>query len=347
MKKEILYNKKNKKDLIADLNREKFNRITCSFYKYVILEDLQKLRDRLYVEFSKQKIFGRIYLAEEGINAQVSIPEYNKKLFISYLDSIEEFKNLNLKGAIEEGESFYKLVIKIKNEIVAYKIDNTEYDMNRVGKYLNFNEFNDAIDNGAYVIDIRNQYESEVGRFENAILPDSDRSEDLLPIVKKLLDGHQDDKIIMYCTGGIRCEKASSYLIKQGFKDVNQLKGGIIQYTNDIKQNRGKTKFIGKNFVFDNRMGENITKDIISKCHQCNEISNKHINCNNPACHILFIQCDKCANKFNNCCSMECCNYLMLSAEEQKIIMKRKNIIFNGQKSDRLRPKLKEIYDRN
>ena len=340
MEKINLHNKKNKEDLLQDLNNENFSRMTISFYKYIKLNNLETLREELYIEWSKLKVLGRIYLAKEGINAQLSIPENNYKLFINTLFLRKKFKQIKIKHAIQEGTSFLKLTIKIKNEIVAYKLSNEKYDMNNVGKHLNYKEFNEGIDNGAVVIDTRNNYESEVGRFENAIIPDIDRSEDLLPEIKKLLIGKEENKILMYCTGGIRCEKASSYLIKQGFKDVNQLEGGIVNYANQINKNNIKSKFIGKNFVFDNRMGENITNDIISKCHQCNVSNNNHTNCNNEACHILFIQCKDCINKYNGCCSEKCKKFILLNKKERAIIIKEGKIIFNGSKSDILRPKL-------
>lgn len=343
MKKPALHNKKDRHTLLRELENENFSRITCSFYKYVKLTDLQELRDELFTNWSNLKILGRIYLSEEGINAQLSIPEENYQELLNQLHSRIEFEDIPIKNAIDEGISFLKLIIKVKNEIVAYKVSEDSYDINNVGNHLEFDEFNQAIDDGAVVVDMRNRYESEVGKFENAITPDIDRSEDLLPNVKKLLQGHQDDKILMYCTGGIRCEKASAYLIKNGFNDVNQLKGGIIQYGHDTRKNNEKSKFIGKNFVFDGRMGERITDEIISKCHQCNDPSDNHTNCKNQACHILFIQCRECGEKFDNCCSTDCAEFIQLPISEQKRIINEGQLKFNAQKSKRLRPKLNEI----
>ena len=338
-----LYNKKNKDDLRLELQKEDFKRITISFYRYVNLTDIDLLRDELYIEWRSLNILGRVYIATEGINAQLSIPEKKIDLFINKLYSRTYFNNIEIKKAVEEGESFYKLIIKVKNEIVAYKIPKNQYNMKTVGKHLNYLDFNKAIDNGATIVDVRNYYEAEVGKFENAIIPDIDRSEDLLPEIKRLLKGQEQNKILMYCTGGIRCEKASSYLIKNGFKDVNQLDGGIVKYANEIKKDNIKSKFIGKNFVFDSRLGENVTNDIISNCHQCNHRSNNHTNCENSACHILFIQCKKCSKKYLGCCSNKCLSYIQLDKEEQVDLIKNKNIIFNGTNSDRLRPKLKDF----
>ena len=341
MRKE-LFNKKNKEDLKLDLKNEDFDRVTISFYRYINLTNLEELRDQLYVKWRELNILGRVYIAEEGINAQLSVPEEKLNLFVDEVKSHKKFKDIIIKQAIVDGNSFYKLIIKIKKEIVAYKVTKNQYDMDTVGKHLNYKEFNDAIDNGATVIDVRNYYEGEVGKFENAIIPDIDRSEDLLPEIKKMLKGQENNKILMYCTGGIRCEKASSFLLKQGFNDVNQLDGGIIKYATDVKKKGVKSKFIGKNFVFDSRLGEQITDDIISNCHQCNNASNDHTNCENSDCHILFIQCDTCRKKYLGCCSNKCLGFIKLNDDEKKDLIS-KNIIFNGTNSDRLRPKLRDL----
>ena len=338
-----LYNQKNKDDLISELKNENFNRTTISFYKYVSLKNLDELRDSLYLEWKNLKILGRVYIAPEGINAQISIPNHNQELFKNHIKQYNCFDNINFKEAVIDGISFLKLVIKIKKEIVAYGIDSNKYDINVTGKHLNYKQFNKAIDDGAIIIDVRNYYEGEIGKFENAIIPDVSRSKELLPEIKKLLKNHKEDKILMYCTGGIRCEKASSYLLKNGFKDVSQLEGGIIKYAQDIKKNNEKSKFIGKNFVFDHRMGEQITNDIISNCHQCNHSCDLHTNCKNQSCHILFIQCEICENKYNGCCSNKCKDFIKLPKEEQKKIFTSGEIKFNAQLSKNIKPKLKEL----
>ena len=291
MKNKDLYNQKNKEKLLQDLEKENFKRITLSFYKYIELDNLEELRHTLFLEWNKLNVLGRIYLSVEGLNAQISVPEHNLNLFKQSINNNPVFKNVPLKFAIQEGLSFLKLTIKIKDAIVAYKISKNEYDMNKIGKHLNYKGYNQAIDDGATIIDMRNYYEGEVGKFKGAITPDVDTSMELLPEVKNILQGQEDDKILLYCTGGIRCEKASAYLIHHGFKNVNQLQGGIIQYASDVKKNNEESKFIGKNFVFDHRLGERITDDVISECHQCKEPSDNHTNCVNQACHILFIQC--------------------------------------------------------
>jgi len=345
MNKEILYNKKDRELLIKELKAEPFNRITCSFYNYIDIDDPQSFRNELYRDWNSINVFGRAYVASEGINAQVSCPEHQWEAFIRQINSCEYLRNVPIKRAIEDGSSFYKLTVKVKNEIVAYNIKDTEYDMNRVGEHLSAEKFNEKLDNpNTIAVDMRNYYESEVGRFENAIIPDVDTSRDLLPAVKKLLQGREADDILLYCTGGIRCEKASAYLINNGFENVSQLDGGIIQYAHQINEKNIKSKFIGKNFVFDNRMGESITDDIIGSCHQCDKPSDRHIDCGNDACHILIIQCDECCATYNGCCSKECKDFANLPLEEQQILRKDPDrVVSKARYSSRIKPKLKEM----
>ncbi len=324
MTKKKLYNIYGKKQLKDQLKNENFNRITCSFYNYHKIQNLEELRDFLYNDFSNIGILGRVYLSEEGINAQISVPEKYWNDFSDLITKYDFSKNIHIKSAIQEGASFLKLKIMIKKEIVAWGLDKKDYDMQHVGQHLNAKDFNNLIeDKNTVLIDIRNNYESEVGRFETAICPKSKRSKDLIKEVKKLIEDKKDKNIAMYCTGGIRCEKASSYLIKSGYKNVFQLNGGIIEYAHQIKKNKLPSKFIGKNFVFDDRLGERITNDIIAKCHLCESIADNHINCNNDACHILFIICKKCDKKLDGCCSIECQNIYHLPIEEQRKIRKK------------------------
>ena len=342
-----MYNKKSIIELKKSLKRESFNRITCSFYKYCFIDNPEGLRNKLYSDLIEQDILGRIYVSKEGINAQISIPEHNVEDFKFYIHSIDVFSDIKFKHAVEEGTSFLKLKILVRDEIVAYKVPEESYDMNKTGVHLKPLDFNRSIkEKDAIVVDMRNYYESEVGRFKNAIIPDAHFSKELLPKVAEVLEGKEDKKVHLYCTGGIRCEKASSYLIKKGFKEVYQLEGGIIQYAHDMKENDLKSEFIGKNFVFDDRMGERVTNDIIGKCHQCKTPSDDHKNCKNDACHLLFIQCDKCAEKYNDCCSNACNEFLQLDIETQKKLRKDENKKVSSAKlSTKFRPKLYKLFN--
>ena len=340
--KKKLYNQKNRSQLKSDLAAEKFSRLTCSFYRYVKIDNPNILRDKLYKEWVELNVLGRVYIAEEGINAQISIPEPVFDTFIGLLNKKDCLANMPLKYAVEEGQSFIKLAVRVKKEIVAYDIPSNEYNMDQVGKHLSSSEFNKAVDNpDSIVVDMRNYYESEVGHFNNAILPDVERSKDLLPEVKRLLKNNEEKEVLLYCTGGIRCEKASSYLLHHGFKNVKQLNGGIIQYAHDVKEKNLNSKFIGSNFVFDQRLEERITDDIISTCHQCGHSCDTHTDCLNQACHILFIQCEKCREKFNGCCSIECKDFASLPIDEQRVLRKDpKKVVSNTRNSASGKPRL-------
>ena len=319
-----LYNKIDKRVLKEQLEHSQEKRITLSFYQYHQLKDPQTFRDQLFEDWSELGVFGRTFVAKEGINAQISVPESNFEAFKEKLYAIPFLNGVRLNIAVDDnGKSFYKLKIKIRDKIVADGLNDESFDVTNKGIHLdaeNFNKLTEQED--TVVVDMRNHYESEVGHFENAILPDVDTFRESLPIVVKILEEHRDKHIVMYCTGGIRCEKASAYLKHNGFEKVYQLEGGIIKYAQDVNQKGLKNKFKGKNFVFDERLGEKIGEEIISKCHQCGELCDTHTNCANEGCHLLFIQCDECSRKYEGCCSESCQEILNLPEEEQKKLRK-------------------------
>ncbi len=295
-------------------------RTTISFYKYHPIENPQQFRDELYEKLEKLGVLGRIYIANEGINAQISVPEKNFQKFKEYLYSINFLYGIRLNIAVkDDGKSFWVLSVKVRKKIVADGIEDKSFSMENRGKYLNAEEFNKLTENSeTIVVDMRNYYEFEVGHFENAVEVSSDTFREQLPMAVEMLADKKDRNIIMYCTGGIRCEKASAYLLHNGFTKVFHLEGGIIEYARQVKKQNLKNKFKGKNFVFDNRLGEQITEEIISNCHQCGEKSDTHRNCENIACHLLFIQCDKCREEFEGCCGEKCRKIKHLPADEQK-----------------------------
>tara|TARA_E500000178_G_C17010479_1_gene750275 strand:- start:1208 stop:2236 length:1029 start_codon:yes stop_codon:yes gene_type:complete len=322
-----LYNKLSKKDRIKLIEKAGEKRFTLSFYKYELIKNLEIFRNFLFVQFNSIDVLGRIYIANEGINAQLSLPAKNIYLLKKILDEISFLKNVRLNIAIEhDNQSFLKLKIKIRDKIVADGLGNDQYDLKNNGIHVNASEFNELLnDKNTIAIDMRNHYESEIGHFEGANLPDVDTFRESLPIINKKYSKHKKDKkILMYCTGGIRCEKASAYLMQNGYENVFQLDGGIIEYTRQVKSQDIQNKFIGKNFVFDNRRSERISQKIISKCHQCGSKCDDHVNCNNEACHLLFIQCEKCRIKYNGCCSTDCEEIYRLPVDDQKKLRKGK-----------------------
>ncbi|MDL5049446.1 rhodanese-related sulfurtransferase [Oscillatoria amoena NRMC-F 0135] len=318
-----LYNRIEGKLLKEQLHSApRLSRTTLSFYKYHHLPDPKSFRDQLYVLLNTLGVLGRIYVATEGINAQLNVPTENLEAFRKSLYSINFLNKVRLNIAVDDnGKSFFKLKILVRNKIVADGLKDTSFDVTDCGVHVSAKEFNDlADDSNTIIIDMRNHYESEVGRFKNAICPDVDTFREELQIAEDLMANHKGKNLLMYCTGGIRCEKASAWMKYKGFKNVFQLEGGIIEYARQVREQGLESKFIGKNFVFDERLGERITDDIISSCHQCGTPCDDHTNCKNDGCHLLFIQCEACAGKFNGCCSEECQEIVMLPADKQKEI---------------------------
>ena len=343
----VLHNKISNEELKVLLMQETEARITVSFYQYFPVQNPQEFRDHLYKNLSTLNVFGRIYIAKEGINAQASIPQSKFEAFKQFLYSIEHLNGIRINIAVDDdGKSFWVLKVKVRHQIVADGIEDASFSMQHKGRYVNAEQMNDLMkEKNTVIIDMRNHYEYEVGHFEKALEIPSDTFREQLPMAVDMMKGNEDKNIIMYCTGGIRCEKASAFMLHKGFKNVFHLEGGIINYAQQVKQHGLESKFIGKNFVFDNRLGERITEDVIAKCHQCGAACDVHVNCKNNGCHLLFIQCTACAEKFNGCCSSECCNTLHLPVQRQKEIRKGINNgknIFNKSKL-RLRPKLSEI----
>jgi len=345
----LLHNRVDKNVLKKRLQEENLKRVTLSFYRYVILENPPLMRDQLYKEWKELNVLGRIYIAREGINAQISVPQENWDAFQDTLQAVPAFNKMPLKKAVEDdGKSFYKLAVKVRSKIVADGLKDDAFDVTNVGRHLTAAEFNRAMEiPDSIVVDMRNHYESEIGYFEGAIKPQADTFRDELPLVAELLKDKKDKKVLLYCTGGIRCEKASAYLKHQGYKDVNQLHGGIIDYARQVKALGLESKFKGKNFVFDERLGERISSEIISTCHQCGKPCDTHTNCANADCHLLFIQCEECKTNYLGCCTPECKTIAELPIEEQRKLRKGKikkdtHAVYKS----RLRPNLKEIFNR-
>jgi UPF0176 protein len=318
------------------------HRLTLSFYAYAKIENPKKFRDDLFVAWNALDALGRIYVAHEGINAQMSVPAENFEAFRKTIEAYDFMCNIRLNVAVEHDDhSFLKLTVKVRHKIVADGLNDKTFDVTNKGIHLNAKAFNEILeDPNTIVVDFRNHYESEVGHFKGAITPDVETFRESLPIINEQLKDFKEDKnLVMYCTGGIRCEKASAYFKHQGFKNVFQLEGGIINYAKQIKEEGLESKFIGKNFVFDHRLGERITDDIVSQCHQCGKPCDNHTNCLNDGCHLLFIQCDECKAAMENCCSSECIEITHLPLAEQVKLRRGKQVgnkVFRKGKSEKL-----------
>jgi len=314
-----LHNRVNGKVLKERSRRSLEKRVTLSFYKYFHNHDPNEYRDQLYRQWSELGVMGRIYVAVEGINAQISVPELKFEEFKKALDQFG-LAGVWLNYAVEnDSKSFFKLKIAVKNKILTDGLNDKIFDVTNSAEHLDAESFNKLTDDpGTIVVDMRNHYESEIGHFENAILPDTDSFRETLIVIEKQLEHKKDNHIIIYCTGGIRCEKASAYYKHKGFEKVYQLDGGIIKYATTLKERGLRNKFRGKNFVFDQRFSERISQEVISRCHQCGRSCDTHINCKNDGCHLLFIQCEQCTVKYNACCSEECFEIIKLPDEKQK-----------------------------
>lgn len=318
-------------------------RLTLSFYAYAKIEDPKQFRDNLFVAWNALDALGRTYVAKEGINAQMSVPAENFEAFRDTLQAYDFMRDIRLNVAVEQDDySFLKLTVKVRDKIVADGLNDDTFDVTNIGVHLKAAEFNQILeDPNTIVVDFRNHYESEIGHFKGAITPDVETFRESLPIINEQLKDHKEDKnLVMYCTGGIRCEKASAYFKHQGFKNVFQLEGGIINYAKQIKEENLESKFIGKNFVFDHRLGERITDDIVSQCHQCGKPCDNHTNCLNDGCHLLFIQCDECQAAMENCCSEACLETTHLPLAEQVKLRRGKQVgnkVFRKGKSENLK----------
>ena len=338
-----LYNTLSAKERTALLEAAGEDRLTLSFYQYAKIGNTDIFRNHLFIAWNELDVLGRIYVAKEGINAQLSLPAKRFEAFKDFLDGIYFLKDVRLNIAIEHDlKSFLKLKVKIRNKIVADGLNDETFDVRNKGVHVAADRFNELIeDPDTVLVDMRNHYESEIGHFKGAITPDVDTFRDSLDIIEEDLKEYKENKkLVMYCTGGIRCEKASAYYKHKGFKNVFQLEGGIIEYARQVEKQGLENKFIGKNFVFDHRRGERITEDVIAQCHQCGTACDTHINCENEACHLLFIQCEACASKMQNCCSDECKEVIQLTYKEQKRLRQgipNSNKIFKKGRSEKLK----------
>ena len=302
-------NTKSKAELLRDLEREDFRRKTLSFYKYVKIENPKEMRDFLFDKFTELGCLGRIYVADEGINAQMNVPEHNWQAFDNFIQNMREFSGVPYKTAVEEKgkSSFLKLIVKVRPKIVADGLDDKTFNPADTGAYVGAEEVNSMIDRGVTVIDMRNMYEAAIGHFENAKLMDVDTFKEQISKVHDMFKDKKDEEVLLYCTGGIRCEKASAWMKHNGFKNVKHIKGGIIEYAHQVKEKGLQNKFKGKNFVFDERLSERVGYEIIASCQVCkNTKCDDYMHCKNTSCHVLFICCADCKEKLKGYCGKIC-----------------------------------------
>ena len=260
-----LYNKLSAQETADILDQSKKDRLTLSFYKYAHIKNPKLFRDHLFLSWDRLGILGRIYVAYEGINAQLSLPSEKFSSFKDHLNTISFLKDVRINVAVEHHKkSFLKLTIKVRKKIVADGLDDKSFDVTKKGIHLDAQKFNDLLDDDDTIcIDMRNHYESEIGHFRGAVTPDVDTFRDSLPLIEKNISEYKENKkLLMYCTGGIRCEKASAYFKHKGFKKVYQLEGGIIEYARQVKEknleNKLRNEIIGRKRRWKELLNENV-----------------------------------------------------------------------------------------
>lgn len=282
------------------------------YYKYVDVEDPEKFKSQQFELCKQLDLKGRIIVSKEGINGTVEGKVQNTQTYIEKLTADNRFVDTHFKRSVGNGNAFPKLKIKVRPELVSLHLGKEDINPQEItGKYLDPEELHKWFEaqKEFYIIDMRNDYEHVVGQFENSILPSLHNFRDL-PAALPELEHLKDKTILTVCTGGVRCEKASGYLLSKGFKDVYQLNGGIVSYMEKYPNQN----FLGKLYVFDSRvvMGFNTDSEkhqVISKCDKCGELSDNYIDCKNIHCkgHRQFICCQKCLqNQENEYCSDAC-----------------------------------------
>jgi UPF0176 protein len=253
------------------------------------------------------ELVGRIIVADEGLNGTVSGTKASCEAYMNHLKAIPAFESAEFKIDDVEEPSFIKMHCRYKSEIVHSGLRDPGIinPQEKTGIHLEPKEFLEMKDRDDVVIlDVRSNYEHALGKFKNAVTLDIDNFRDF-PAMINALAQYKDKKIITYCTGGIKCEKASALLLHEGFPEVYQLHGGIIKYGKEV----GGEDFEGKCYVFDNRVAVDVNKVnpvVISTCYNCGKTTAKMINCANPECNEHFTQCDACGEKLDGCCSEAC-----------------------------------------
>ena len=272
------------------------------YYKFTEIDNPEEFAATHLEYCNSERLLGKVLLAKEGINGSVSGSKEQIEKYKSNLRSYEQFSDITFKEETCTFSPFKKMIVRVKKEII--RMDK-ELDLKKTGKYISPQELIELYESGDsfIMLDTRNNYESRVGKFKDAVTPDIDNFRDFPQALKEFED-EKDRKIVTYCTGGIRCEKATAYMVEQGFTEVYQLKDGIINFCQEYPD----TLWEGKCFVFDQRLISDIDPEsgTISECVWCHRPTDRYTNCRNPVCDDLVVICEDCGKKRNNCCSGEC-----------------------------------------
>jgi UPF0176 protein len=292
------------------------------YYKYVPIQDPQAAVDVQKKLCKKLGLKGRILIGTQGINGTVDGTFEATQAYMDAMDQDELFSGMDFKQSIVDGahDYFPKLAVRVREEVVTLGLDDPYVTPENSGVHLTPDQVHQLLeqrDEDVVVFDARNEVEWVVGAFEGAIKPEINNFRDLPTYIDQNLDQFKDKKVLMYCTGGVRCELATAYMKMKGVaKEVYQVEGGIHRYAEQYPDGF----FRGKNYVFDGRVTVKVNDDILGSCHLCNESEDKYTNCINAQCNYHFITCDACLSAFNNTCSPECKKLV----EEKAVIIRTK-----------------------
>ena len=292
----------------GEANMEKKDFLVLLYYCYTPIEDPEAFREEHHLLCLDLNLRGRIIVAEEGLNGTVSGFHTDCEAYMQAVKSDPRFEKLEFKVEAHEEMAFSKLHVRVKPEIVHSSLHTIDPNT-RTGTYVEPEAFRKILkekDEDTVIVDVRSNYEHKVGKFKDAITFDIDNFRNFPDKINEL-EQYRNKKVITYCTGGIKCEKASAYLLEQGFENVYQLHGGIIKYGIEA----GGEDFEGKCYVFDNRIVANVNTvnpTVISTCYVTGARSDRMVNCANPACNLHIPLSEEGAKIYNGCCSEDCMN---------------------------------------
>jgi len=283
---------------------------TILYYLYTHIAEPEACKKEQVALCKSLNLLGRIILAEEGINGTLSGKTEDISVYMNTMETNSIFKGIDFKKAETENMPFPRLSIKVRKEIVSLQLDK-DIDMTKPlakkGTYIEPSKFHEILQNDedCTIVDMRNDYETAIGKFKNSVTLDMSNFRDLPKVINKL-ESKKNARVITVCTGGVRCEKATAYLIEAGFTNVSQLHGGIIEYCNAFPDGT----FEGKCYVFDNRIAIEVNdgeyKSVIATCRYCHMATDRYVNCANKECNLQFICCESCRNEHKGFCKEDC-----------------------------------------
>jgi predicted sulfurtransferase len=287
------------------------------YYKYVFIEYPKRVLKWQQQICSDLNLKGRIFIGHEGINGTVGGTAEDIERYKITMSKNPLFADIDFKESEGDASYFPKMEIKVKKEVVHLGIDPEKLTVNDTGEHLSPDQVHALLTekpDDLVILDARNNYEWRIGKFKDAITPDIENFRDLPQFIDQNIDQFKDKQVLMYCTGGIRCERATAYLnTKNVAKKVFQIDGGIVRYCEKYPEGF----FRGKNYVFDRRVAVTINDDILSNCDLCNTACNEYTNCINAECNEHYIACTSCVERYNNCCS-SVCHELVINGKVKK-----------------------------